>query len=77
MNTVLSQLHQMRELVNQALPPRSKILPTSALYKMDIKLTKAIQDTERLATLLCASCEEIGVIDNIDLTVNLECAKDE
>ena len=75
MNTVLSQLHQMRELCNQV--NRRQILPSSAVDKIDIKLAKAIQDAEKLSALLCASCEEIGTPSSIDLTVELGAARDE
>ena len=77
MNTVLSQLYQMRELCKQALPPGSQILPTSALYKMDIKIEKAIQDAEKVHATACRTCEGIGTPNSINLTVELGAAIDE
>ena len=77
MNTVLSQLNQMLDLCEKTLHPRSEISPKSTVMRMEIRLVKAIQDAERLAALLCASCEEIGTPDRIDLTVELGSAIDE
>ena len=77
MNTVLSQLNEMLKLCEQTLHPRSEIPPKSTVMRMEVRIVKAIQDAERLSALLCASCEEIGIPDSIDLTVELGVAIDE
>ena len=61
MNTVLSQLHQMLDLCEKTLHPRSEISPKSTVMRMEIRLVKAIQDAELTAAAMCKACEEIGM----------------
>ena len=75
MNTIISIAEQMIELDNQRL--RGQILPSTGMDKMRLKAEQIINKYKVTDTLLCEICKEIGVINNNDLTVNLECAKDE
>ena len=75
MNTVISMASQIVELCNQV--NRRQILPSTAIDKIEIKALKLKQDIEKLSALLCASCEEIGTPNSIDLTVELGSAIDE
>ena len=75
MNTVISMTNQIIELCNQV--NRRQILPSTAIDKIEIKALKVKQDIEKLSALLCASCEEIGQPESIDLTVELGSAIDE
>ena len=75
MNTIISMANQIIELHEQG--ERDDILPHIGLMKAAIKAEKIKQEMMKLRAYLCASCEEIGTTETDDLTVNLECAKDE
>ena len=47
------------------------------INRMKIKDEQMMKKLKRLAALLCASCEEIGIPDTVDLTVELGSAIDE
>ena len=75
MNTIISIAEQMIELDNQRL--RGQILPSTGMDKMRLKAEQIINKYKVTDTLLCEICKEIGVINNNDLTVNLEPSTDE
>ena len=75
MNTVISIFKQIIELDNQRL--KGQILPSTAMDKIRLKAEQGISKYKITDTLLCEICKEIGVINNNDLTVSLECSKDE
>ena len=79
MNTIKSHLEHIIALCKQATGEdcESKILPTSAIYRIEIKAEKALQDIDEADALLCRVCKGIGVTNDSYLTVNLECSKDE
>jgi len=75
MNTIISIAKQIIALDDQRL--EGQILPSTAMDKARLKAEQIINKYKVTDTLLCEICKEIGVINNNDLTVNLECAKDE
>lgn len=77
MNTIISNAVNIIELCKQSRYDRAQILPTTAIDKIEIKALKLIQDAERLSALLCASWEEVGIPESINLTVELGAARDE
>ena len=75
MNTVISIAKQIIALDDQRL--KGQILTSSAMDKARLKAEQILHKYKITDTLLCEICKEIGVINNNDLTVSLECAKDE
>ncbi len=70
-------LEQILELCKQADRERAQILPSTAIDKIRIKVEKGLNNHKATDAVLCELCRQIGIINNKDLTINLETMTDE
>ncbi len=56
---------------------RGQISESALIARMEIKDEQMAMELKRISALLCVTCDEIGRPERNDLTVNLECSKDE